>query len=343
MSRQRAAFVLGWGLLVLATLALTPAPEAPSLAPREASDVAAFRAIVGRISVGESYYAAYGGELRPRGYPTRSVFNWRTPLLISVLARVPTLVARAGLASLGLLLFLLTFRQTAHEPLWTAASNVMQAGTLILALTSGAEVLGEAWAGILIGLSAYAFARRKTGAAVALGLLGLLVRELAAPYCVACAVLALARRRWREVAAWASGAGLYAVYYAWHVVQVHAHQLPTDSSHQSSWLTAAGTRSLLMVADWHAWLLPCPPWVTVLAMTVVAAAVAAARTPLHARAASAVYMLFFMLAGQSFNGYWGFVAWPTWALAFGYGTEDLVEAGRTLSSSSRATQWLGRR
>src|SRR5262245_19616252 len=57
--------------------------DAPSRGP---GDVALYQAEVERIRAGESYYEAAANELPARGYPTRSVFNWRTPLPVSLVA-----------------------------------------------------------------------------------------------------------------------------------------------------------------------------------------------------------------------------------------------------------------
>jgi hypothetical protein len=47
----------------------------------EGEDLRCYRSIVDRIRSGEGYYKAAYSELLSRGYPTGSVFNWRTPLL----------------------------------------------------------------------------------------------------------------------------------------------------------------------------------------------------------------------------------------------------------------------
>lgn len=331
MPRQRAALTLAGALLLFVTLVLTSAPPPPRLVADGTGDVAAFEAMARRVAAGESYYPVFGDELRARGYPAKSVFNWRTPLLLSTLARVPDLLSRAVLTALGVLLFLATVKITAHGRLWTAASNIMQAGAAVPVLAAGAIMIGEVWAGLLIGLSACLFALRRTTAAVAIGLLALFVRELAAPYCAACAAAAVFGRRWREVAGWAAGACLYGAYYVWHAVQVYAHQLPSDTAHPSPWLNLGGVHSLLLMADWHAWLLPAPHWATAAALSAVIVGAAAPGAPLQARAGTAAYVVFFMLAGQSFNGYWGLLAWPVWAVAAGYGLQTLVDAGRALA------------
>lgn len=341
MPRPRALLTLTGALLLFTTLALTPAPPPPRLVSESAGDVAAFQAMQARIAAGESYYPVFGDELRRRGYPAQSVFNWRTPLLLSALARVPDRAARAALAALGVLLFLATVRLTARGGLWLAASNIMQAGAAVPVLAAGATVIGEVWAGLLIGLSICLLALRKPIPGIALGLLALFVRELAAPYCAVCAVETLVRRRWREVGAWVAGAGLYAVYYGWHVVEVRAYQLPTDTAHAAPWLNLGGVHSLLLMADWHAWLLPSPPWATALALTAVIVGVATGATPSAARAGSAAYIAFFMLAGQSFNGYWGLLAWPAWAVASGFGVQAIVDACMALAAPR--TTWGERR
>src|SRR5258708_5422423 len=51
--------------------------DAPNRGP---GDIELYRAEVDRIHAGESYYDTIAAELRARGYPTRSVFNWRMPL-----------------------------------------------------------------------------------------------------------------------------------------------------------------------------------------------------------------------------------------------------------------------
>ena len=44
-------------------------------------DLKCYRGIIYRIQQGEGYYQAAHAELSSRGYPTKSVFNWRLPFL----------------------------------------------------------------------------------------------------------------------------------------------------------------------------------------------------------------------------------------------------------------------
>ena len=330
MSRTSAALALLASLVLFLALLMVPRPTAPQPTPSRAGDAATYETILSRLKTGERYYSVVGDELRRGQYATREAFNWRTPLLWTSLARVPDVAGRTGLVALGLLLLGATFVMTAHQPLWVAGSNVMQAGAMVTLMVPAAVLFGETWAGVLIGLSVWMYWRNRIRWAVPLGLLALFVRELAAPYCVACTINAAMNRRWREVAVWCGGACLYGAYYGWHLVQVFAQRLPTDLAHKSSWLELGGLPSLLMKARWQALLLLSPQWTTAVAMTLVAVGVVAGRTPVHVRLTTVVYIGFFMLAGKSFDDYWGLVAWPTWALAFGYGLQFVCDAASTV-------------
>jgi hypothetical protein len=335
MSRGRGLLILLGCALLLSTLLAAPAPpESPQVVDR-AGDVATYRTIVSRLRSGEPYHAVVGDALRHGYYATREPFNWRTPLLWSSLARMPDSVGRLTLFALGLLVFWRTLAMTARRPLWLAGSNLMQAGALVMLVAPGIVLLGEAWAGMLIGLSVCMYAAWRPRWAVLLGLAALFVRELAAPYCVACAIAAVVNRRWRETGAWLAGACVYGVYYVWHLTNVWAHRLPTDLSHASSWVEFGGIPSLLTMARWHAWLLPSPPWATAFALTIVVAGVCAPRTPAPIRLTGAIYVAFFLLAGKAFNGYWGLVAWPTWALGCGSGLQLVADAVASLRANRR--------
>ena len=327
--RTRAALTL----LALASIGLAalsnPAPAIPPVRQAE-TDFAAFRAVVGKLRAGSSYYPSMGSELRSRGYPTRDVFNWRTPLHLSAVSAMPDAVGRALLVSLlGVLCWAtMTSVRQPFNVTWTT-SSVMQVGVLVLLTTPSLVFLGEAWAGVLVGISLCAYARRHIVLAVGLGLLALFIRELAAPYCVVCAMIAALKRRWWELGAWVGGACAYAVYYGLHLTQVWAHRLPTDFSHSSTWLAFGGLPFLQATIHWSGWLFVLPIPFTALALVLVVAGVGSERAPIQLRASSAAYAVFFLIAGHAFNHYWGLMVGPTWALAYGYGVGTTVHAIRT--------------
>ena len=159
----------------------------PKISPGDRGDVATYEAIVSRSRSGAHYYVVVGSELRSRHYATREAFNWRTPLLWSGLAAVPKAVSDGLLTGLGVALLVVTILLTARAPLWVAASTIMQTGALVPVLVAEVTVMGEIWAGVLIGLSVCMYAQKRPQAGVAFALLALFVRELAAPFCVAAA------------------------------------------------------------------------------------------------------------------------------------------------------------
>lgn len=333
MSRTRATLTLLVCLLLFVVCLATPMPPPPPPNAVGAGDVVTYRAILSRLRTGGPYYDVIGDELRRGKYATREAFNWRTPLLWSTLARGPDAAGRALLIASGVLLLAATLAATAHQPLGvTLGSTIMQAGAVVTVMLPDAAVLGETWAGVLIGLSVCMYGRKRTRWAVPLGLLALFVRELAAPYCVACTITAAVNRRWREVGAWLCGACLYGGYYGWHLVNVWEHRLPGDHAHASSWLELGGLPFLLMKMKWQTLLLASPPWTAALALALVAAGIAATRAPAHVRLTSAAYVAFFLVAGKSFDGYWGMIAWPAWALACGYGLQLILDAAHTVAT-----------
>jgi len=86
--------------------------------------------------------------------------------------------------------------------------------------------------------------------------------------------------------------------------------------------------------------LALPGPVTAVALVLIIAGIADRQAGVHVRAASAVYVAFFLVAGKAYDTYWGLVAWPTWAMACGYGVRHVGEAslllvtGRSSCSSS---------
>ena len=72
-------------------------------------DIALYLAEIQRIHAGENYYQVAAEELVSRGYPTASVFNWRTPLPMWLIGKLPevlwgrlVLIAARGDAADGL-------------------------------------------------------------------------------------------------------------------------------------------------------------------------------------------------------------------------------------------------
>jgi Na+/proline symporter len=111
---------------------------------------------------------------------------------------------------------------------------------------------------------------------------------------------------------------------------VLAHRLPYDISHPSSWLSFGGMASVVTKVHWHGWLILLPMWLTAPALMLIVAGLADARSDVRARITAAAYLAFFLVAGQSFDWYWGLTAWPTWALVVAGGPRAIAHAIRTI-------------
>jgi len=334
--RARSAARLGLAVGVLILGLLTPRVVTPSSAPastsRESSgDAALFRGVVDKMRQGTGYYPAMNEMLRRMGYPTASVFNWRTPALYQFLAMFPTW------QQARLVLILLAIAACAGAILVGAASSVpalvviaLNALGVVLIMSAPGEVgMAESWAGCLIGLSicAYRFERHIAGAVV--GAIALFVRELAVPFVAICALVALRRRRWIEVAVWTGVAVGYVVYYWVHWGHVAAQQMPGDVRHARSWIAWGGLGFLLAVVNWQGILMLAPWFLTVVSLMLIATGILSSETPEHARLTAAVYSALFLMVGQTFNEYWGVLLWPTWLVAGGIGAQTLIWDVRT--------------
>jgi hypothetical protein len=296
-------------------------PSRSGLAP-SVSDVRTYEGIVTSLRAGRPYYETVGGALRAGEYATLEVFNWRTPAFWVGLAHLPAAVSQALMVGLSVTLVAVTGLVCRREPSAQIAALVAQAGAALTAAVPVAIVMPEAWAGVLVGLSLCALVSDRSALGIGAGLLALVARELAAPYCVVATLWSASRRRYRDVGLWLVGAAAYAVYYGLHVAQVLAHRQPSDYGHTRSWIEWGGLPYVLGKVRWHAMLLPSPHWLIAAALAVLVVGTVRSRAPALVRLTSAAYLAFFLVAGKAFDQYWGLVAWPAWSIALGYGVSE---------------------
>ena len=326
LTSGRAVLILVVLVALFVTAAGTAAPKSiPSGLPkaRGGGDGALFEAVVDRVRHGEAYYPAMGGELRRRDYPTASVFNWRTPALYVLLGLIPSgneFLVLIGLSVVALVL-------TAHHLTQTdlvievLVGVVAQAAAFVVMVSPSARFLAETWSGIAIATSVMAYARAWWIPGAVVGLSALFIRELAAPYCVACVLLAVWARRTRELYVWTAGLAAYGIMYAVHLFQVQAQQRIGDAAHMNSWVHWGGLAFIQeTIRETSGVFLLTPHVVLALAVVLLAASVLAAIGPPHLRATVIAYGLFFAVVGLPFNDYWGFLTAPSHAVALAYGT-----------------------
>lgn len=111
--------------------------------------------MVERIRAGDPYYPAFGEELRMDGYPTASVFDWKTPTLYVGMAAVPRwlplpLMASLCVVLLGLFMVYLARHGSAEGTIIGLVLSAGAAGTLA---DQQGRWLTESWSGVLIGPS----------------------------------------------------------------------------------------------------------------------------------------------------------------------------------------------
>jgi len=304
--------------------------------PKEGRDIQVYRQMVARLRMHEPYYTVIGDELRRGHYGTKEIFHWRTPLHWSAIATLPQWASWPLIIMLGAGLCLGTFAITTELPgavFWTAMA--LQMGAVVAVIAPDAIYFPETWCGLLMGASVCAVLLNRNTAAVVLGLLALLIRELAAPYCVVATLLAAWRRRWREVAMWAAAAGVYAVYFFRHVVQVLAHQRSDDLA-AGSWVALGGLPFVLSTVQAHLLGFLWPAVMTPIAFVLILAGIMSRETPAIVRLTSTAYLTMFLVVGKPFDGYWGLVVWPVWAFAGGFGLQAIVNDIRDLRLPSLA-------
>lgn len=281
-----------------------------------------FRAVVERLTAGESYYAAMNTELRARSYPTASIVNWRLPATFLLVAYTPRLarftVLLLGAAALALSVFL--FRN-APPILTVTAAIVMLGAALVPAIPPDLLLMPETWAGTLLLLSVTAYSFDAVAPAVCFAIAALCARELALPYVFCSACLALYAHRTYEVRWYLYGLGLFTAYYATHALLASAYISPSDYGY-STWVTYNGWPFVVSVVGMGGWFLILPLWVSAAGAVIILASLWS-NADLHLKAAVAVYMIAFCIAGHSFNDYWGLMTGPAWGLAIVYGVGEL--------------------
>jgi hypothetical protein len=281
--------------------------DAPDRGP---GDIALYRAEFERIRAGQSYYDAAAAELAQRGYPTRSIFNWRTPLPVWLAARLPQLqTANILLGLIGLVLVVLSFKLLADEGSVRQGivGVLLVAGALLPCWLGDLVLVSELWSGVLLALSAVCFGIRRPAAGIAAGLAALFFRELAAPYCALCVALAVHERRGRDLVLWGIGLAAYAIFYGFHVAEVLPRIGPDATGHEQGWIRFGAAGFLISTAQMNAFLLLVPQWVTAIYLAAALLGAATWNTPAGRRIGLtlALYAVAFSIAGHDFNQYWG--------------------------------------
>lgn len=308
-------------MATFAAISLSPQSTGFATGPRfenAPTDIDLYNAEIDAMRRGENYYAAAGPLLHESGYPTASVFNWRTPLPMSLIAQLPEPGGRIVIGSLACLLIACGSGMIARHRGISAGifAAVLLFAAVMPCFLPRIYVMPVLWAGVLIGLSLCAYAANWRLAAVALGLTALAMRDLAALYCWMAAILAIRDKHWKELGCWCVGFVLYALMFWLHANQVAMHRPGNAIAHVGSWLQLGGAAFVISLAQVNAVLLQMPQSVAAVYLAVGLLGLASIREAALGRVAvtACAYVSLFAFVGHPFNQYWGAMLAPLLAI-----------------------------
>lgn len=267
-----------------------------------------YRAVAARLADGAPYYETLGEELRDRGYPRASVFNWRTPAHLWIVSRpgahilAPLALGFAAFASLVLAWRLL--RRSVGMPV-AAVGVVAFLLALLPAVSGDVYLLSEVCAGGLIALSALLFADGRVRGGIAIAMTAIFVREFALIYYAVAAVSRVRVATRREIALWIAGGLAWSLYFAIHTTQV-MRTAGTIEGQPGRWL-GGGLAFVLQTIEENA-LLGVLPGLVVAAIApalLVGIGALPGRETRALRGGVFAYVLLFLFVGRPIHPYWG--------------------------------------
>lgn len=310
-------------LLVASLLSLAPrrASRGPDGSVSSMADFRLFRDTVEQLRDGRPYHRTLHDLMVARNYPTASVFNWRQPAWYYALMIPATRWLLVLLVCGCIVAWHIYLRGTRIN----GVLGVFLVNTLIAANATSAAYFTEPVAGVLIGFSLLAYARKQWACGAVWALAALFIRELAAPYVVACGLMALWHRRTREMLTWSVGGAIYLLYFWWHYRMSMSFWTPEALS-QTQWVQFGGLQFVLETVSRGLVLWALPKWVTAFAFVMLIAGLSSSHAPAYVRMCTAVYLLTFAIAGQPFNGYWGWIPLFAYSVTMYFGALELSRA-----------------
>jgi hypothetical protein len=339
-----AGVVLGWDKGRLPER--EPMRAAEATAGREiAPDLALYRDVIAGVRSGRRYYEVAGEKIPQYGFPIASPLNWRMPTYAWLLSPLPNKCwIQAVLLLLAIAGLWLSFVAVSRR--WgvprAGLTTVLLFGVVRWTFDGYAYLAQEVWAAVLLLISLAALAIAECSAktdegrdktltfyrwlAIAAGILSLLFRELALPYCVAACAVAAWKRRWWEAASWTAGIALFLAFFAWHVGQVKAQLIELEVTAAaggglSQWLRFGGLDFVLLTTRMNSLLFAAPSWLLWLYVLLALVGLSRSRGQVNETAcvAALLYLLAFAAVGRPENFYWGLMAAPllAWGAASG--------------------------
>lgn len=320
----------------------TPRYMRPANPQLGGGDGALYARIIADVARGEPYYRAAVREQRRFAYTLKPAWTVRAPLLAEAMSRLPGLPARR-LALLGLMVLVwaawgVRLQTLYGKPAFTAWGVFCLACGALFGISDMAYLFHECWAGLLIALSLAAYDARRWPLSVLIGLVAVLLRELAAPYLLVMAIFALCARRKGEACAWGAALAAFVVFQFWHAHQVAMLLQPGDLTSRG-WWGLGGWPYVLLLAKWNALLVAAPDWGA--AVLVPAMLLGAAFWPGGVGGRLAVltmgYSAGFLVFGRLDTSYWGLIDGPLLGLSLAVAPQAIAHLIRSLSGETRGT------
>ena len=307
--------------------------------PGKGEDLKCYRAIVERIHNEEGYYHAADQELRTRGYPTRSVFNWRLPFLALFLGNLPSISIGQTLALLlsGVTVILWIFVLKRNFSFgYAAIGSVLLLGILINSLIKDVFLTHEFWAGTLIVLSLIAFSQGWTFLSISSGILALFIRELSIPFVGAMMFAAFIERHYRESICWLLGILVFFLILGIHSYIVSNLITDANIAQKEGWIALGGWTFVLKTIQFHPFLISAPSWITPMFVPLSILGLVGWKGPLGSRVALIVgaYILSYLFVGKPFNIYWGVMFNTLVFLGVLYIPRSIFDLWRSISRQS---------
>lgn len=278
-------------------------------------DTDGYYGAIERMRTGDTYYEALGAELITRGYPTRSPFNWRTPLTGVLLASLPSPdMGRVILALLGAGLLFFGFQTLSGMggSLTVGLGIILLTGPVLPGLVGILYVQPVLWAGLLIGLSVALRGAGHVRLGVAVGILAPFFREFAIAYVVVCLGFAIAEKRRKEALAWGLGIVGFSLMLAYHAFQVSRHLAPESFSQPEGWFQFGTLPFVISTFQMTGYFLLLPQWAAALFFVACLVGMIGWWSPVGRRVTLTMiaFVVSFSIIGLRYNQYWGLVFAP---------------------------------
>lgn len=319
---------------------LPGAPVKMATKPAQYTDMKLYHDIVAEMVKGKPYHQAASELHRAHFYPLRPFFAMRPPTLAEAAAQFGW--HNLQVAAFGLMLALVFVWAIATEGLLHWSERILVA---LAVATGGAAIananlmaMHELWAGIFLSFAlAVQVCWRKFWPLALLPLAAALaVRELALPFLLLAGAFALWERRWKEVAAYAALAALFAAFMAWHghaaLAVTSAKDIPSPGWNGVLGFTAFAKGVALTSVLQN---LPLKLAMVLAVLPLVGWAALPGRSGLFAVLLFGGYAAMISLFARPDNFYWGMIVEPSYLIGFALLPRAAVQLWQAIHSPAR--------